>query len=274
MVINSKTKIAKIIKENPDAIQAIVKLSPDFKRLLNPVLRRLVAGRTSISMAAKMGKVTVEDFFNALEPLGFEIDREKTDEETEIENKPLPQFLASRSTAQIIEFDVRQMIADGGDPLKQIQLKVRKLNAGEALLIITDFDPVPLVKLLGNQGFECHQEFVDADTIKTYFYNPQQKEGEQQAIQVEGNISSSDDFDTIVKSFEGKMQEIDVRHLEMPGPMMTILETLEDLPDDKALYVNHKKVPVFLLSELKDSGYDYRIKEVQEGETYLIIFKI
>ena len=55
--------------------------------------------------------------------------------------------------------------------------------------------------------------------------------------------------------------------------MMTILETLAVLPDDNALYVYHKRIPVLLLTELKDRHYDFRIKEVKEGEVYLLIFK-
>jgi len=56
-------------------------------------------------------------------------------------------------------------------------------------------------------------------------------------------------------------------------PMMNILEALEVLPNDKALYVHHKRIPVFLLTELKERNFDYRIKEVQDGEVYLLIFK-
>ena len=59
----------------------------------------------------------------------------------------------------------------------------------------------------------------------------------------------------------------------MPMPMMTILETLETLPEQKALYVHHKRIPVFLLTELKERNFEYRIKEIQEGEVYLLIFK-
>jgi uncharacterized protein (DUF2249 family) len=67
--------------------------------------------------------------------------------------------------------------------------------------------------------------------------------------------------------------QIDVRNLEMPMPMMTILENLETLPECKALFVYHKRIPVFLLTELKDRDFDYRIKEIQDGEVYLLIFK-
>jgi hypothetical protein len=81
------------------------------------------------------------------------------------------------------------------------------------------------------------------------------------------------DWDALLKQFENNLEKIDVRHLEMPMPMMTILEALETLPGNKALYVHHKRIPVFLLTELKDRNFEYRIKEVQAGEVYLLIFK-
>ena len=273
MVINKKTRIGKIIKENPDALETIVRLSPDFKRLLNPVLRKLVAGRTSISMAAKMGKVSPKDFFTALEPLGFEIDWSDLDQDDEVEGEPMPEYLEKLDPSKIIDFDVRQMIADGGDPLRPIQEKVKALNAGEALKIITDFEPIPLIKVLERQGFQSHLNYVDSDTIETYFYDTYPSNGQKKEMKVEEDISTSGDWSEVMRRFAGKLVEVDVRQLEMPGPMMTILETLETMPDDKALYVYHKKVPVFLLSELKDRKYEYRIKDVQVGEVYLIIFK-
>ena len=54
----------------------------------------------------------------------------------------------------------------------------------------------------------------------------------------------------------------------MPMPMMTILENLETLPPGKALYVHHKRIPVFLLTELKERHFDYRIKKYK-GEVFL-----
>ena len=69
------------------------------------------------------------------------------------------------------------------------------------------------------------------------------------------------------------MQTIDVRQLEMPGPMMAILDEINKLPADNALYVYHKRIPVFLLPELKEKKFDYRIKEISDGEVRLLIFK-
>ena len=59
----------------------------------------------------------------------------------------------------------------------------------------------------------------------------------------------------------------------MPMPMMAILESLNELAQDMALYVHHKRIPVFLLTELKERNFDYRIKETSEGEVNLLIFR-
>ena len=59
----------------------------------------------------------------------------------------------------------------------------------------------------------------------------------------------------------------------MPMPMLTILDELEHLPENMALFVYHKRIPVFLLPELQERKYDYRIKEISDGNVNLLIFK-
>ncbi|MCC7400328.1 MAG: DUF2249 domain-containing protein [Chitinophagaceae bacterium] len=272
MLINAQTKIAALLKHHPDALETIITLSPDFKKLRNPILRKLMAGRTSIAMASKIGGCKPEDFFKALAPLGFEVDDKAVAEEKTPESKPMPDFLKNLKPEQFINFDVRVMIASGDDPLRHIQKKVKELNPGEALKIINNFEPVPLIKLLEKQGFDSFVNFKDSETIETYFYKTSAGKASSSAG-TETEITDAGDWDELLKHFENRMEEVDVRHLEAPQPMMTILEALETLPEDKALYVHHKRIPVFLLTELKDRNFEYRIKEVQEGEVYLLIFK-
>lgn len=273
MVINAQTKIAALLKHHPDALETIISIAPDFKKLRNPILRKLMAGRTSIAMASKIGGCKPEDFFKALAPLGFEADSAVTITDELPENKPVPEYLQQLDPQQLVHFDVREMLAQGTDPLKHIQQKVKALQPGEALLIVNNFEPVPLIKLLEKQGFESYVKFIDAETIETYFYKNGTPSPSAQPPEAEPTVSDSADWDQTLKHFENNLQEVDVRHLEMPMPMMTILEALETLPDNKALYVHHKRIPVFLLTELKDRQFEYRIKEVQEGEVYLLIFK-
>jgi len=271
MLINEQTKIAALLKHHPDALETIVTLSPDFKKLRNPILRKLMAGRTSISMASKIGGCKPEDFFKALQPLGFEADTKGIISlEKELERKPLPDYLKNIKPQQIISFDVRTILAEGNDPLRNIQEKVKALKTGEVLKIINTFEPVPLIKLLEKQGFKTHVDKLDTDIYETYFFKTDRANTDTELPE---NIPASGDWDLLLKQYENKLQEIDVRHLEMPMPMMTILEALETLPEDNTLYVHHKRIPVFLLTELKDRNFDFRIKEVQDGEVYLLIFK-
>ena len=88
-IINLNTKIGYIIKQNPSALDAIVSISPKFNKLKNPLLRKLMAPRTSINMASKIGGCSINDLFDKLEPLGFNIDRNVKIDESEIEaNSP------------------------------------------------------------------------------------------------------------------------------------------------------------------------------------------
>ena len=266
MIINANTKISKILKQNPDALEAIISINPKFEKLRNPILRKLMAARTSIGMASKIGGLSVENFFEKLQPLGFEPDM-NTLEETQ-EKPKLPAFFNSLKPEQIIDLDVRPVIEAGKDPLSLIVEKVKSIPKGSALKIINSFEPTPLISLLKKQGFESFVDAIDDQLVETYFYKE-----EDAALQINEPKNNSEGWDELLKHFEGKMQTVDVRHLEMPQPMMTILECIEKLPEESALFVYHKRIPVFLLPELKERKFDYRIKEEAPNEVRLMIFK-
>lgn len=269
MLINSQTKIAALLKHNPDALESIINLSPDFKKLRNPFLRKLMAGRTSIAMASKIGGCKPEDFFNVLSPLGFEADDlAECEDEIQLNDKSLKQFVSDIENAHIVNLDVRPMLAEGNDPLKLIQQHIKELKHGQVLKIINTFEPGPLIALLKNQGFNTYVDHISPDLIETYFYK-----GKAAEFKPETSNKDTANWDNIFKSYENKLEHIDVRNMEMPGPMVAILENLDKMPAGKALYVHHKRIPVFLLNELKDRGFHYLIKEISESEVNLIIFR-
>lgn len=265
--INANTKIATLIKEHPEALEAIISISPKFNKLRNPLLRKLMATRTSINMASKVGGCTVNDFFKLLEPLGFTIDHNEVTDESN-EQKQVPAFVQNITEAAIIELDVRAELASGKDPLSLILRAVNQLQPGQLLKLINSFEPVPLIIILEKQGFEAYTEIINDDLVYTFFHKTQ-------AISIKEVYTSkaSEGWDEILKRFTDKMETVDVRQLEMPLPMLTILDALDKLPEEKALYVIHKRIPVFLLPELAERKFDYRIKEVADGEVYLLIFK-
>jgi hypothetical protein len=123
--------------------------------------------------------------------------------------------------------------------------------------------------LLEKQGFIFYADTIEPDWVETYFY----KKDTAEAPAAEVPAGSGEGWEAVMKQFEGRMQTIDVWHLEMPGPMMAILESLEALPADTALYVYHKRIPVFLLPELAERKFSYRIREISDGEVHLLIFR-
>jgi hypothetical protein len=85
--------------------------------------------------------------------------------------------------------------------------------------------------------------------------------------------SSKLSYDQVETRFKDRMNEIDVRDLEMPLPMVTILEEVEKIDASHALYVHHKKLPQYLLPELNDRGYNYVHKEIDADNLKLIIYR-
>ncbi|HET8828343.1 MAG TPA: DUF2249 domain-containing protein [Pelobium sp.] len=265
--IDINSKIGKIIRANPDALEAIVSIDPKLEKLRNPILRKILANRTSIAMASKMVGHSVDEFFAKLKPLGFEVDEEVTPVETE--PKDVPEFVADITKDQIIDFDVRALLTSGQDPLSLILEKIKTIQAGQALKIINTFEPIPLVKMLEKKGFIIHIDHVAEDLVETYFYKP--TEAKEGAEEVETNEGTG--WEALITQFNNNLIKIDVRELEMPKPMHTILGELENLPKEKALFVYHKRIPVFLLPELAEQGFEYRIQEINDGEVHLLIYK-
>lgn len=144
--INANTKIAYLLKQHPDALEAIISISPKFNKLKNPLLRKLMAGRTSISMASKIGGCTVNDFFEKLKPLGFQADLTIVAEE-DAEEKSIPDFVKNRTQENTVDLDVRDLIEEGKDPLSLILEKTNTLKGNQILRLINSFDPIPLIQL-------------------------------------------------------------------------------------------------------------------------------
>lgn len=267
MKINSKTSIGRIINANPAALDAIVSLSPKFEKLRNPVLRKLIAGRATIDMASKIGACTVQDFYDKLIPLGFEI--EEKNMSVNENKKPVPDFVSAVSKDKITDFDVRPILASGTDPLKHILEKIKSINKGEVLRIINTFEPVPLIMMLGKKGYDVYSDVQNDNYTETWFYK---KDDISEDIP-QPDSGNSADWESVLKKFKENIIAVDVRQMEMPMPMMTILDKLDLLPEGKALYVYHKRIPVFLIPELKEKGFDFRVNELSENEVHMLIFR-
>ncbi|MBI3133090.1 MAG: DUF2249 domain-containing protein [Bacteroidetes bacterium] len=274
MKINSGTKISVIIAHNKEAIEAIASVNPHFNKLRNPILRRILAPRVSVADAARIGKCKPEDLLEKLQAIGFEIETTKSvipasnkDDSTQ----PVMQIQQALSKNQLISFDVRPVIQSGNDPFQTIQHKLNELPDGYALELINSFEPVPLITIFEKKGFSTWVK-KDTDKVTTYFMNVS---GTTQTIdsKIPDHAVTAEKLDEVYKSFNGKLKETDVRDLEMPLPMLTILGELEELPEGFALYVHHKKVPQYLIPELAERKFRYIWNVRGENDVKLLIFR-
>lgn len=172
------------------------------------------------------------------------------------------------NNASLVSFDVRSILKNGEDPFKKIMHKVELLEVGQTLEIINTFEPIPLINVLKSKGYSTNVVRQD-DLVITYF-----KKETKEKVEEESDIDSKEqNFDEVYKLYVGKLEYVDVRFLEMPEPMTTILEKLEKLPKDYGLLVDHKKVPQFLLPQLEERDFDIFFNEIEENYIQLLIRK-
>ncbi len=276
MQIHAHTKISEIIHHNQDSIDAIASIAPPLKKLKNPLLRKMMAHRVTVAEAAKIGRCTVQDFEKALRPLGYTFVAENnTFPESDEATKTQPDWLQSAPIADIAFYDVRPVLERGTDPLKEIMQKFKSIPHDKILCIINSFVPTPLIHLLEKNS--AHAWFVKKINDKeyhTFFLKKKKQEIEKKTTNEKVVMHSAGSFQKINSLFlEERKKEIDVRALEMPLPMQTILAQLAQLPPENALFVHHKRVPMYLLEELADKDYTIHIYNKEEGDIKMLIFK-
>lgn len=267
--ISPKTTIKELLEINKDqVIGALAALNKNFSRLKNPVLRNLFARRVTIADACKIAGCTIPDFMNCMMEIGFTPedttvnDQSELTLETEINN----------TCIDYVELDVRPLLAENKDPLKTILSHINNLKENQGLKLVNTFEPVPLINLLSAKGFTCNTVMPEPDLVVTYFCRPGidlQKIGDGSEIDQINN-----DFEEKLKQFsQDHIKYLDVRDLEMPKPMMLILENSHNLKSGDLLFIYHKKKPVFLIPELEKLGLKYQFKDIAAGNVHMLIYK-
>lgn len=254
MTITPTTRIGAVIRFNPQAIEALISLSPHFNKLKNPVLRRLLAPRVTIAEAAAIGDCSVRQILGNLALIGFEVDASIIAAETVVEPPD------NIKIDLVISHDARPELNAGLDPLNSILEKLSGIKAGQTMLVINSFEPVPLIRILKDQRYAIAVSKKQAGLVCTYIT----KTNEAGPLTESGAAMVEDEelFESILRHYNLKFTEVDVREMEIPKPLITILDELEHLQDGEALYVRHRKVPVYLLPELKERNFNYVIKQM------------
>ncbi len=70
---------------------------------------------------------------------------------------------------KIVTVDVREDIRQGREPFEKIMAAVSRLEPGETLLLINSFEPLPLYRVMDQNGFSHWAEQTVEGDWKVYF---------------------------------------------------------------------------------------------------------
>lgn len=272
MKINGNTKVSKVIKENKEAIEVIASLNPHFSKLRNPILRRLLAPRVTLAEAARIGNCDVQKMLAALVSIGFELDNNDVSVEvtnTHTDGIAKKEFLEGKET---ITLDVRPFLAKGEDPFNILQKTLKKLKNDEVLEVLIDFVPIPLIRIQEKKGFSS-MRVVENGVYHTYFKAGGKVQKDSNSSNEALKTVSEIEFNEMTNTYPGELIILDVRNLEMPEPLMRILEAINNINEKTGLKIFHKRIPIHLLPELENKNLKTFICPISEGNVMMFIIQ-
>jgi hypothetical protein len=166
LVITPKTKILQLLEAYPHLEDLLIGYVPAFKKLKNPVLRKTVGKITTLQQVASIGNVKVGDLINFLrQEVGQDL---LTDSIDTVYNQVQPAWFNAGIINQ--EFDVREMLKSGEQPVNQVVADLNKMSGGTIYKLIAPFLPAPLIDKATSLNIS-HWVVKEADeSFLIYFY--------------------------------------------------------------------------------------------------------
>lgn len=165
LIITPDIKIHELLDSYPELEDVFIEISPLFKKLKNPVLRRTITRVTTLKQASVVGKVSLNEMINKLRTAAGQVPEEIIPETSTQTEKPV---WANNENIKI-RYDAREDLDNGIQPLNRILREAKEFEPGDKYLLITAFIPAPIIELLNNNGFECYSDVMNEKEVRNYF---------------------------------------------------------------------------------------------------------
>jgi len=269
--IEPNWKVSQVIARYPALIDELVGLSPTFRMLRNPVMRRVQSRLVTVAQAAEIAGLAPDALIQTLNRAaglsGSVLNGRPTATPESVD--AAPSWVATAPLDETI--DVRPLQVAGQEPFSAIMAAAHRVLPGRAFLLVNTFEPVPLYDVLGRRGFvhwaarrgpeEWVIRFFHADAP-----GPSTGDGASSATPDERG-------DGLPWQSPSATLTIDVSELVPPEPMVRILEALESLPDGATLLVHHVRRPMHLYPRLDALGYRHETHEPAPDRVEVLIVK-
>lgn len=261
--------IHQVLERYPELLEVLVSLSPAFRKLRNPLLRRVQSRLVTVAQAAQMA---------GLDP-AVVVQRLNAAASGETASPPpttraavgaTPPQAAPADVPVAATVDARPLLDRGEEPFSAIMAAVARVGPGEALLLRTRFEPLPLYDVLARRGFRHAARPLAADDWEVVFWR-------DAGSVVDAAAAESPAADVapapLGEPAPAAVVTIDVSDLVPPEPMVRILRALEALAPGQTLLVHHVRRPVYLYPQLDALGYRHETRERAEGGVEIWIHK-
>jgi hypothetical protein len=166
--ITADSRVGDLLECWPELEEVLIGLSPHFRALRNPVLRRTIAKVATLRQVSEVAGV----------PLGALVEKlragaglpllEGGDEEGGVPAER-PAWAVREAVAQT--HDARAAIEAGVHPMPRVMADLAALGDGQVYELVTPFVPAPLVDLARGKGFATFS-VESGRVVRTFFRKP------------------------------------------------------------------------------------------------------
>lgn len=167
--ITPDSKVGELLDHYPRLEETLISISPTYKALKNPVLRRTVAKVATLRQVSKVGNVPLAALIGRLRAAAGQEPRDGSVETTE-DAAARPVWADPAAVTRT--FDARETIESGGHPMPQVMSDLAQLKPGEVYALVTPFVPAPLVDLAAQKGYRAWSSQESTELVRTYFTKP------------------------------------------------------------------------------------------------------
>ena len=159
MEITSQSKLFDVLEAYPFLESQIINIAPPFQNLKNPVLRRTVGKIATLEKVAQVGGMSVDKLVNTLRKAVGQDELQAASSMNRVIEIPRvadhAEWIAGEPQFTI---NGTEMLQRGEVPLGRVNELLRQLEAGCFILLVTNFEPIPILEAMQKQSRKVFQK--------------------------------------------------------------------------------------------------------------------
>ncbi len=260
-------RLADVVAADPGAADRFVALHPcfGFLKLADPAER--LSEALSLAEAARLSGLPLARVLAIADgeaPTARDAaERPPCGPVTETEPEPRPEWMDGFVERAAPAVDARALLAAGEDPLSAVLAAAAGTAEGGGLIIDAPFNPLPLRQLLARQGFSTHGRSLAPGHWRIWCRR-------SAPTPAAATKPAGPSGPMIWRAADGV--HIDVRGLEAPGPLTSILALIESGDHDGVVVVHHWRQPLYLFPELAERHWSWEeVPAAEPGELRFVL---